>query len=1273
MKKVLSILSLFGTLALTAGVLNVDLDVCTSVDERDAIANKYKEVVIFLLDQSYSMTSKAVEVDRPDDTRDEVLREMLDVRLNTIAEKKPNSQIYVVTFSGDMCGPFGPYTAKDRKEILSKLNCTKGGTLLYDTLAHAIEFGEGLLQKDPMTKIRMFVYSDGKNELYSDYWTRKRTGEVKWYESQTERVPVVYRDDNASEAFKRDYLGRIKEHALNGRMSLETGCWLGPGNPPALIENKRKDDYKLELSSDGKELKNPSSNPSQNMAARLVLPIPPQYEKDLANLKATVECEVDGKKVTGMVSLRPGRHTVRLNLPGNLPKSAFKGQMKVTNLPDAWDRISLSAPDPIAMDFAAPGALSFVSIEPREDIYVKVGDKVQFSAKASDGAAVSWNIQGEKINQETFSKAFDRAGTYAVTIVSEKEDFLPAKAAFKVFVIDATVSVDISPAKPKVGEKSSFKANVNGSAESYSWWVDDQAMTVKTASLGGQIFDRSGTHSVKARAIFGHGIVGEAERKFEVAAKPNIAIESPYNGQGFEFGEEIKAFAKVEGDYEKVVWELKGPDAKVETAVVDREARASKPVAFKPAKGGDYVLTATAEGKDAKLTSAPVKFSVKREDVMVRIDNPISGASVEVGSDLGLKAAVKGESIKEVKWTVTCAGKELFKATKPVQGGVSACVFKPADKLGNGSVLMIKAEAANDPGVESTVDVETRFFAELKIVSAKVGNRDANGLQANFGDQVAMEAACKGGVDATKVEWVAEIAGKESVIGNGLKVNAPKVSAGDIRGDGSLVTAKYYARAKLPDGSTITSGKVTVFFACDDIIANIVLPKGADGLERRSFKPGEPIHLQLSADGGRLTDVEWDFGDGKKAKGDNVEHAYADEKSHTISAKGKCAKCGKVFSTSVVISTACPDLELAIVLPKGDDGVTRTQFGLKKPVNVELSVKEGDAKDITWNFGDGSTAKGAAASHAYEKYGKYTISASAKCKRCGKSYTASPTEVEVTVLPAKAKFEIQEKGSYYTVASKLHLVSTSDGDVEDLIWTVDGQELTEYRGKAEAVVRTAGKPCEMNISLQAIGPAGTELSSASRDIRVRYGWWAILIILALAIVIICIAAPFLTNNIPAGWHIYMRVETRPGSAAEWEDLKRKFKYPHRAGIIRYFWSLAPGGGGKIAEIKVKDKKVSSFPGVRTFPCSAAAAVKISIKNGKPYFRGKGISADSIGLVCGDKYAAMYKQDIPGGEDPKYLFVSVDPSKSIYRYKLLLLLIILAVIAISAWAMLCFAV
>lgn len=1283
----------------SAATLNVEFDVRTRCGKDFIDLKKHKDIVVFVIDRSESMDKPAREVGRPSDSRDKVLREMLAERMSTIASTRPNAEIYIFPFSSRILGPFGPYSATDSRRVLNDIGRTGGQTLLYDTLAKAVVFGEGKIA-DPSVRVCMYIYTDGDNYCTRKNWPEEYTAytifgkEVK----ETRMVKVVYpgSDNATAEQFEKDYLKRIRGYAVNGKMSLESGCWLGAGEPPKIIANNRKDDYKLELTTDGAELKNPAATPSQTVKADLLLPIPARCEKDLARLNAVVELEIEGRKFHGRMSLKPGTSTARINLPSSLPAKAFRGKLSVVDLPDVWKDVSISSPDPVMIDFAAPGALSFVSVEPREtQLYVKAGDSVKFAAKALGDALVNWSVNGQPAANDSFTHRFDRAGSYTATATATKSGFTDAVATIKIQVIDASVGIVAKPARLVTGSRVDFSAKTaTGSrVESYTWSVDGQTAEEKSMSLKGHVFDKSGPHTIKVRALFEHGIIGEGEMSVDVAVKPFVKIVGPYSGQEFDFGVPVQAMARVEGEFDTINWQVTGEAKDAKSSEVDRKACASRPVEFKSLKGGKYKLVAVVKGVAGELTSAPVPFSIKREDVMVRIDKPISGASVEVGRDLEMKASVKGQAIKEVKWTVTHKGKELFSAKKPVQGGVSSCVFKLPASLGNGAVLLIKAEDMSDAEIASSVDVETSFFAALEIVSARIGNRDANGLQSSFGEQVALEAVCRGNVDATNVEWVAEIFGKENVIGNGLKVNTPKV----LPGDSALVTAKYFARTKLPDGSMISSGKVTVFFACDDIVADIVLPKGADGLFQKIFKPGDPIHLQLKAEGGRLSDVEWDFGDGTTAKEDNVEHSYSDEKSHKITAKGRCAKCGKPFSAEVEISTACPDLELAVVL-KGEERFAK-KYGLRKPVNVELSVKNGDATEVSWDFGDGGTAKGMEASHSYDKYGPYAITASAKCKRCGKHFTASSEKIEVTVIPPQAVLEVVQKGSHYGTGDKITLsAKQSRGDIVDCVWEIDGKERVEFRGKKEVELPLPDNPCEMVAKVKLIGPEGTEPSEAQREIRVRYGAKYMALLIVLVVFLVCVLAWLLLNNGPAGWMVKLYSckaidhTTPTGKDMEIENIEGEVLLP----IVGLFWSFLNKKAVIPFEKVLANESLCQFLTFETqdFMRTCSNAKIIVNPNPDP------LNDDESLIYCGadngnppvlvpykpvDEIAVNrelnnpnldYRQFVRNGDkskEPEVLRFLLDRSDVTHKYEIWFVVLTLCVIVAASWAALKFAI
>ena len=139
--------------------------------------------------------------------------------------------------------------------------------------------------------------------------------------------------------------------------------------------------------------------------------------------------------------------------------------------------------------------------------------------------------------------------------------------------------------------------------------------------------------------------------------------------------------AKVEGGFERVTWTLSGPSEATREAAVDRDERRTMEVSFKPGKGGDYELTAVAEGPAGRMESQPVRFSIAREDAWVRIDEPASGASVSTGDNLGMKAHASGEEANSI--LTLLAGKLLAK------GELGDIVEELLDKRGLHAVVEV--------------------------------------------------------------------------------------------------------------------------------------------------------------------------------------------------------------------------------------------------------------------------------------------------------------------------------------------------------------------------------------------------------------------------------------------------------------------------------------------------------------------------------------------------------------------------------------------------------
>lgn len=960
-----------GPMALGA-TLDVELDVRTRAESGATASASQKEVVILVLDRSGSMTDPADVVNRSSEKLDTVMKEMLRNRLDMLAETRPDAHVWTISFSSSISAPTGPYLPREVDRIINDLAAPFGRTLLYDAVARAVDFGEALLEKDPAARVGLYIYTDGDNLPPSaGYWLETREVVEKGFFGGEERVkrefrvPVRYDGPKADEQFMRDYDGRIQSLAMAGKLSLETGCWLGDGKRPVIIENKRKDEYPLELTADGTSLKNPATTPEQKMKARLLVPLPPRYAKDLEQLEAVLVFEAEGRNAVARFPLAPGKKKVKLVLPDGLPSKAFAGQLQVKRLPDAWKSLALAEPEPVELSFAEPGALSLSGMLPRGEHWTALGVPVEFSATASENAEVTWTIDGKAAGKGTFEKTFDKAGTYGVVATAQKAGFRPASAKCTIHAVDTAVEVEVvAPAGAQVGEKVSFAAKAAG-GENVSWWVDGQPAAGKGAQLKDWTFDASGQHTAKARVYFGHGLSGEDEAYFNVSQAPYVSIDTPWSGKEFASGEEITAVAKVEGDFERVEWTLRGPGGATNTAEVDREARTSRPVAFKPGKGGSYELVAVAEGSAGRRESQPVRFSVAREDAWVRIDEPASGASVQTGTDMVLKASARGEEASSIRWTVTDGeGSTLFSASRPTEGGMSQCAFRLPETLGNGATLSIVAEAEGDPALRAESDIRTR---------------------------------CSN---------------------------------------------------------------------CMAIGAVLSLSHGGD--ERRNFGRGETIVAALTDLRGAVRDIKWTFDEAGSASGRVVE----------------------------------------------------------------------------WP--------------GWADYGVYLVSASGHCEKCGALHDFGQASVVIEARPVSADFEIKEHGSYYTAGGKLHLASTctATNDIADYIWTVDGQELADFRGKPQATVELPFKPCDMVLSLTVRGKDDNAEESRDQDIRVRFGWVAVVLFLLAALLVWYPLWKLLKDNGPAGWRIVAWKRPAPLPGAKGLEKERKAcrnEDPDQR--IRKWWSL----------------------------------------------------------------------------------------------------------------------
>lgn len=141
-------------------------------------------------------------------------------------------------------------------------------------------------------------------------------------------------------------------------------------------------------------------------------------------------------------------------------------------------------------------------------------------------------------------------------------------------------------------------------------------------------------------------------------------------------------------------------------------------------------------------------------------------------------------------------------------------------------------------------------------------------------------------------------------------------------------------------------------------------------------------NTEVQFDGSKSTDIDgvvnrfsWDFGDGGSGGGDRPKHVFTQAGTYRVNLliegdnRGLCSPSS---SDEVLVNI--------INAPRGVISAVG-QAALGETVEFDAARSYADAGEITeyeWDFGDGETANGVTASHAYSKPGTYRVSLSVK-------------------------------------------------------------------------------------------------------------------------------------------------------------------------------------------------------------------------------------------------------------------------------------------------------
>jgi PKD repeat protein len=173
--------------------------------------------------------------------------------------------------------------------------------------------------------------------------------------------------------------------------------------------------------------------------------------------------------------------------------------------------------------------------------------------------------------------------------------------------------------------------------------------------------------------------------------------------------------------------------------------------------------------------------------------------------------------------------------------------------------------------------------------------------------------------------------------------------------------ASAYVTLTLTDASGFTSSYSQKLTIADELpTASYTVPTPQPG-------SGQPVAFDASASSdpdGTISAYAWDFGDGTIATGPSPTHVFASPGSHSVTltvtdSDGSSAICTQTIAVAGPIA--------AFTAPVAQLEGTPLDFSAGAP-----GPQATNPVTYAWSFGDGATASGASATHAYLRPGKYT-------------------------------------------------------------------------------------------------------------------------------------------------------------------------------------------------------------------------------------------------------------------------------------------------------------
>jgi len=258
-------------------------------------------------------------------------------------------------------------------------------------------------------------------------------------------------------------------------------------------------------------------------------------------------------------------------------------------------------------------------------------------------------------------------------------------------------------------------------------------------------------------------------------------------------------------------------------------------------------------------------------------------------------------------------------------------------------------------------------------------------------------------------------------------------------------------------------------------------PPVARSDKRTSFAAGETVAFDgtpSTASKWKIATNEWDFGDGEKATGDRVEHAWPKPGTYTMTHKvtddsgHPCNSASEQFTVRVNAQPAAvagADRRIAI----GEETVLDAGAS---------SDSDGKISAYAWDFGDGGTATGAVVKHAYARPATYIV----KLHVADDSNVAnSGADDRLTVIVNDPPVPVAGANQSGAIAETLAFDAGASVDRDGRITAYEWDFGDGAKASGEKVSHAFGKPGIYLVTLTVTDDSGTKTQSVSDTLKVR--------------------------------------------------------------------------------------------------------------------------------------------------------------------------------------------